>query len=249
MYRRAMESAQAGSPVRIGTAGWALPKAMRVRESADQPVLEQYAQLFDVVEINSSFYRPHRRATYERWRAGVPESFRFSVKVPRAMTHELGLSQCQSEIVAFMDGVRGLEQKLAVLLVQLPPSRTFEASVAGAFFAALRHETNAHIACEARNPSWFDGDATAVLQEHRITRVVADPVPSGCEFAAPADSSFAYFRLHGSPRMYYSPYPTGYLQNVAAAARAAAQSWCIFDNTAAGAAWPDAATLRSFIAG
>ena len=245
MYRRKMKSAQTGW-LRIGTAGWALPKALRVSDSAQKPVLQQYAQLFDVVEINSSFYRPHRRSTYERWREGVPEAFRFSVKVPKAITHELGLSGCQSETAAFMDSVSGLEHKLGALLVQLPRGRTFEARVAGAFFKTLRQQTPAQIVCEARSASWFDAAATAVLEAHRISRVIADPIPSGCEFAAPGDASFAYFRLHGSPRMYHSSYSMAYLQHVAAAARTAAVSWCIFDNTAAGAAWSDADMLRSF---
>lgn len=234
--------------LRIGTAGWALPKALRVSQSASKSVLEQYAELFDAVEINSSFYRPHRRTTYERWRASVPQSFRFSVKVPRLITHELGLLRCQSETVSFMDGVRALEDKLAVLLVQLPASRTFDESIAGAFFYALRRETATHIVCEARNPTWFAKPATAVFEEYRITRVVADPIPGGCEFAAPAHSRFAYFRLHGSPRMYYSSYSAAFLQGVAAATRAAAEAWCILDNTAAGAAWSDATSLQRLIA-
>jgi uncharacterized protein YecE (DUF72 family) len=234
--------------VRIGTAGWALPKTLRVAQSAHKSVLEQYAELFDAVEINSSFYRPHRRATYERWRASVPQSFRFSVKVPKMITHELGLSQCQSEMISFMDGVSGLEDKLAVLLVQLPASRTFDESIADAFFNALRHETAAHIVCEARSPSWFANAATAIFEKYCIHRVVADPVPSGCEFVAPAHSRFAYFRLHGSPRMYYSSYSVGSLQGVAAAARAAAATWFIFDNTAAGAAWSDATMLQRLTA-
>jgi uncharacterized protein YecE (DUF72 family) len=233
---------------RIGTAGWALPKVLRLSESAHKSVLEQYAQLFNAVEINSSFYRPHRRATYERWSASVPQSFRFSVKVPRLITHELGLLRCQNETLAFLDSARGLEDKLAVLLVQLPPSRTFDARVAGAFFSAPVQATAAHIVCEARNPTWFAATATAMFQKYGITRVVADPVPSGCEFSAPVPSSFAYSRLHGSPRMYYSSYSAGYLQGVAAAALAAAQTWCIFDNTAAGAAWPDATMLQRLTA-
>ena len=230
--------------VRIGTAGWALPKALRVSQSADKTILEQYAELFDAVEINSSFYRPHRRSTYERWHAAVPQSFRFSVKVPRMITHDLGLSRCQSEIVSFMDSAKGLADKLAVLLVQLPASHTFDESIAAAFFRALRRETAAHIVCEARSPSWFVGAATAIFEKYRITRVLADPVPSGCEFAAPAHARFAYSRLHGSPRMYYSPYSIDYLRGVAAAARAAPETWCIFDNTAAGAAWSDATMLQ-----
>jgi uncharacterized protein YecE (DUF72 family) len=232
---------------RIGTAGWALPKALRVSQDDDKSVLQQYAELFDAVEINSSFYRPHRRATYERWRAAVPRSFRFSVKMSRTITHELGLVRCRSETASFMETVRGLDDKLAVLLVQLPRSRTFEKSVAAAFFKALRRETAAQIVCEARSPGWFTKAATAVLEEYGTIRAVADPVPSGCEWDAPAQPPFAYFRLHGSPRMYYSAYSLDDLRGVAAAARAR-QTWCIFDNTAAGAAWSDATALQRLLA-
>ena len=232
---------------RIGTAGWALPKALRVSQADDKSVLQQYAALFDAVEINSSFYRPHRRATYERWRDAVPRSFRFSVKVPKTITHELGLLRCRSETVSFMDTVRGLDDKLAVLLVQLPRSRTFEKSVAAAFFKALRRETAAHIVCEARSPSWFTKAATAMLEEYGIFRAFADPVPSGCEWTAPARPPFSYFRLHGSPRMYYSAYSLDYLRGVAATARAQTQTWYIFDNTAAGAAWSDATALQRLL--
>jgi len=234
--------------VRIGTAGWALPKALRVSHAASSSVLEQYAALFDAVEINSSFYKPHRRSTYERWRASVPESFRFAVKLSRVITHELGLVRAQSETVAFMQSATGLEQKLAVILVQLPPSRTFDAPIAGGFFKMLRQETAAHIVCEARNPSWFGSEATAVLETYRVTRVAADPVPPGCEIAAQAHPDFAYFRLHGAPRVYYSPYSIGRLRDVSLAAGAAAETWCIFDNTAAGAAWADATTLQRLVA-
>jgi uncharacterized protein YecE (DUF72 family) len=230
--------------LRIGTAGWALPKAQRVSPLENRSVLEHYAALFDAVEINSSFYRPHRLSTYERWNQSVPESFRFSVKLPRMITHELGLAKCQSETISFVQSVRGLEPKLAVLLVQLPPSRIFDLSVARAFFAMLRQETSAHIVCEARNPSWFVDEVADLFETFGISRVVADPVPVGCEFVVQPGSRFAYFRLHGSPRMYYSAYSSDYLQGVSAAAGAAAETWCIFDNTAAGAAWSDAAALQ-----
>jgi uncharacterized protein YecE (DUF72 family) len=233
--------------LRIGTAGWALPKAQRTSPLGSQSVLEHYAALFDAVEINSSFYRPHRRATYERWSQSVPESFRFSVKLPRMITHELGLANCRGETVSFMQGVRGLKQKLAVLLVQLPPGVMFEESVASEFFDVLRQETSAHLVCEARSRSWFVDEATALFEAYGISRVVADPVPAGCESAVQTAARFAYFRLHGSPRMYYSPYSIDFLTGVAAVAGAAAESWCIFDNTAAGAAWSDATTLQRLI--
>jgi len=232
---------------RIGTAGWALPKALRVTQSANKSVLEHYADRFDSVEINSSFYRPHRRSTYERWSTSVPDSFRFSVKLPRVITHELGLLGCQSETVSFVQSARGLEHKLAVLLVQLPPSRIFDEPAAAAFFKLLREETSANIVCEARSSSWFISEATAVFEAYGVTRVVADPVPLGCELAPQPQSRFAYYRLHGSPKMYYSAYSINYLQGAAAAMRATAESWCIFDNTAAGAAWSDATTLQRLV--
>jgi uncharacterized protein YecE (DUF72 family) len=238
---------EALTSIRVGTAGWALPKALRARESAGETVLEHYAMLFNAVEINSSFYRPHRRSTYERWSASVPESFRFSVKIPRMITHELGLSGCQYEIASFMNGARGLGDKLATLLVQLPPSRTFDEVVARTFFRMIRHETAVHIACEARSPSWFVREAADLFDEYQITRVAADPVPPGCECAARQNSRVAYIRLHGSPKVYYSAYSESYLHDVAAVALVASETWCILDNTAAGAAWSDAATLQRLI--
>ena len=118
---------------RIGTAGWALPKALRVNQLANKSVLEHYADRFNAVEINSSFYRPHRRSTYERWSASVPDSFRFSVKLPRVTTHELGLLGCQKERMSFVQLGSGLAHKFADILVQLPKSRKFGFHAAAAF--------------------------------------------------------------------------------------------------------------------
>jgi uncharacterized protein YecE (DUF72 family) len=238
---------EALTDIRVGTAGWALPKALRAGESTGSTVLEHYAMRFNAVEINSSFYRPHRRSTYERWSGSVPASFRFSVKIPRLITHELALLECRGEIASFMHGVRGLGDKLATLLVQLPRSRVFDEVIARAFFGMMRQETTVRIACEARSPSWFVAEAAAVFDEYQITRIVADPVPPGCECAPRQNSRFAYIRLHGSPKMYYSPYSESYLRGVAATALLVSEVWCILDNTAAGAAWADAATLQRLL--
>src|SRR3984885_11840176 len=120
--------------MRIGCAGWNVPKQHMALFPAAGSHLHRYARRFNAVEINSSFYRPHRRATYERWRQSVPESFRFSVKLPRTITHEGGRAECQSELLSFMESAGGLGQKLAVLLVQLPASLEFDESVASIFF-------------------------------------------------------------------------------------------------------------------
>lgn len=231
---------------RLGIAGWSIPSEFRKTQSAKRTLLEQYAELFDAVEINSSFYRPHKFSTYQRWGASVPEEFRFAVKIPRAITHERRLVDCREPLVAFMSCVLGLRDKLGALLVQLPPSCVFDESAARNFFTMLRLETSVLIACEPRSPTWFTPTAGRLLKEFGLVRVRADPTPAGCEFTADETWQNAYLRLHGSPRIYYSSYSMTQLNDLLAlvAGPATKVMWCIFDNTAAGAAWPNALSLK-----
>jgi len=87
--------------------------------------LERYAQRLTAVEINSSFYRPHRRTTYEAWAAAVPECFAFSVKAPKIITHEFRLLGADRALDEFLGQASGLGIKLGPLLFQLPPSLGF----------------------------------------------------------------------------------------------------------------------------
>jgi hypothetical protein len=80
------------------------------------------------VEINSSFYRPHRQSTYEGWKTATPASFRFSVKMPRKITHECALRHAAAEVTEFYSGIEGLQPKLGAVLIQLPPSLEFSAA-------------------------------------------------------------------------------------------------------------------------
>jgi uncharacterized protein YecE (DUF72 family) len=239
------------STLRIGIAGWSLPVSLRQSMHAEQPLLQQYAHLFDVVEINSSFYRPHRLATYQRWAASVPAKFRFSVKLPRLITHEKRLVGCGQDLIEFMECVHGLEEKLGVWLVQLPPSAILDTRSARRFFAAMRRESSRPIACEPRHPSWFTARADEIFGEFGLTRVLADPIPVGCEVNPPCSRDFAYMRLHGSPRMYYSSYSSADLQRrlmrFMAPPCGELSGWCIFDNTAAGAAWVDAQAMQRLL--
>jgi uncharacterized protein YecE (DUF72 family) len=211
--------------------------------------LERYAARFDAVEINSSFHRPHRPATYARWRDSVPESFRFSVKVPKTITHGLRLREAGDLLATFLAEAAGLEEKLGCFLVQLPPSLSFEPAVVASFFADLRSRSAVPLACEPRHPSWFTLEVDDLLRDLDVARVAADParVP---EAAEPGGSrGLRYYRLHGSPKMYYSAYSEEYLAALASrlqADRAAGRTvWCIFDNTTLGAATRNALDLRS----
>jgi len=219
--------------MRVGCAGWSVPKEHAAHFPADGSHLERYAGRFSAVEINSSFYRPHRPATYARWADSVPEDFQFSVKVPRQITHERRLADAVEPLEQFLAECGALGQKLGLLLVQLPPSLAFNADVAPAFFAVLRERFGGSVVCEPRHPTWFTPDAEHLLAGHRIARVAADPA-STPQAAQPGGwPGLVYYRLHGSPRVYYSDYSNDSLAALAQGLRAAsAPAWCIFDNTA-----------------
>jgi uncharacterized protein YecE (DUF72 family) len=193
------------------------------------------------VEINSSFYRPHRPATYARWAAGVPDGFRFAVKMPREITHWRKLVDVADLLERFLAEVAALGDRLGPLLVQLAPSLRFDESVVRGFFEAVRVRFDGDVVCEPRHANWFTDEADALLVGFRVARVAADPavVPRAGE---PGGwPGLVYRRLHGSPRLYYSDYPAVFLDRIAGLLRP--DDWCIFDNTALGEATGDALDL------
>lgn len=240
------------SRVRIGCAGWSFASAQATYFDPADSQLARYATRFDVVEINSSFYRPHRRATYARWAAAVPRGFRFSVKLPREVTHDARLERCGHALDRFAGEVEGLGRKLGGLLVQLPPSLAYAPRTAATFFAMLRRRfPTVAIACEPRHASWFGPGADALWDRHAVARVAADPARLP-EAARPGGAGrWHYWRLHGSPRMYYSEYGEARLRAIAAELRASARAmrpaWCILDNTAHGFSISDAAVLQGLV--
>jgi uncharacterized protein YecE (DUF72 family) len=235
--------------IRIGCAGWALRKEDAAACPPPGGHLARYARRFNAVEINSSFYRPHRRATYERWAASVPDNFRFAVKVPKAITHAARFAGSEAALDDFLNEAGGLGDKLGPLLIQLPPSFAFDSVIARTFFTALRQRFADNVVCEPRHAAWFGKEAVNLFKEFRIARIGADPAPVPAAGDADDFGGVCYFRLHGSPRMYYSAYETERLATIARrlheAAQAGREAWCIFDNTAAGAALGNALELQN----
>jgi uncharacterized protein YecE (DUF72 family) len=244
-------STSSGHAVRVGTAGWSLPAAWRPEFPPEGSHLARYAARFDAAEINSSFYQPHRRSTYERWAASVPAGFRFAVKVPRAVTHDQRLVAADVLLDVFLDEARGLGDRLGPLLVQLPPSLAYDAAIAEEFFAVLRARHPGDVVLEPRHESWFGADAEALLVAYRVARAGADPARWPAAALPGGAPAVAYLRLHGSPRMYYSAYDADFLARTAALLRehrrAGARCWCIFDNTTLGAAVGDALALARLL--
>lgn len=235
-------------PIRIGCAGWSIASAHGEQFESGESMLARYATRFDAVEINSSFYRHHQPRTYERWAGTVPDNFRFSVKLPRALTHDARLVGAREVLDRFADEVGALGRKLGGVLVQLPPSLTFDASVADQFFSDLRGRIVAPLCVEPRHASWFEPGVDALWERHSLARVAADPVRVS-EGARPGGTGpWRYWRWHGSPRIYYSAYGTDALRPLAtdllAQAGAGIEAWCILDNTAHGHAITDALALR-----
>jgi uncharacterized protein YecE (DUF72 family) len=230
---------------RIGTAGWSIPKAAADSFPSGGSHLTRYAARFSAVEINSSFYRPHRPATYARWAASVPEGFRFSVKLPRLITHERRLQDVAEPLDQFLTQVGALGNRLGVLLIQLPPSLNCEEPVAGRFFTLLRERFDGDLACEPRHASWFEDRIDGMLVAFRIARVGANPAPVPRAAEPGGWPGLVYRRLHGAPRIYYSAYSAPELDHYATSIREddAAESWCIFDNTALGEASRNALDL------
>ena len=240
-----------GDDVHLGVAGWNIRREHAHRVPVEGSHLERYATLFSAVEINSCFYRPHRFATYERWAASVPEDFRFAVKLPKVITHQARLVGVAPELERFLGEIAGLGAKLGPILVQLPPSFALDAVTASSFFTELRNRFDGSVVIEPRHESWFTRDVEEMLIQHRVARVAADParVPAASEPGG--YDKIVYIRLHGSPRIYYSAYPPEWLDGVARIVEEKAargiSTWCIFDNTALGAATADALAVKSYL--
>jgi uncharacterized protein YecE (DUF72 family) len=228
----------------VGTAGWSIPAVHSSDFPSEGSHLERYASRLGAVEINSSFSRSHRRATYAKWAGTVGPTFRFSVKVPKAITHDNGLVGTDELLKNFAEEISGLGNKLDVVLVQLPPKLVFDADSARTFFDQAHKILPAAIAVEPRHPSWFNRDTNAFLEKVRVARVAAHPVLHGNGEPGGWDG-LTYYRLHGAPKTYYSNYDEEALYRIAERLNQAppVTSWCIFDNTAAGAATGNALSI------
>jgi len=239
--------------VRIGLAGWSeavgrhrssLPPAARFAD--DVPALSRYAAAFDFVEVNSSFYRQVRPATYANWAAETPDNFRFAVKMHRLITHYTRLRNT-ALLEPFFESVAGLGEKLVAVLVQLPPTLVFDPAIAAQFFAALRSRHPGAVVCEPRHASWMERPALDVLEAANIGLVrtgIPEPAKEKARDALPV-----YVRLHGSPRRYYSAYNSEQLAQLAGFLRLndKRERFVVFDNTASSAAIRNALELRELL--
>ena len=235
----------------VGTAGWNVPRAASHDFPAEGTHLQRYAQIFNCVEINSSFYRSHGVATYQRWAGSTSSTFKFSVKMHRQITHFERLRRSRASVQQFLTEVNGLGKKLGAVLIQLPPSLIFEARVASRFFVMLRSLHPGAVVLEPRHASWFEQRAEDLLLEQQISRVAADPSRSHNGGKPGGDlHQLVYYRLHGSPQVYWSNYSEERLifwANEVRQHHRKVTSWIIFDNTGEGCAIVNALQMQSLL--
>lgn len=193
------------SPV-TGTAGWSIPAADKPAFPAVGTSLQRYAATLRGVEVNSSFHRPHRRSTWERWATSVPDDFRFAAKMPKEISHRRRLIDAEEPLEQFLAEVGGFGDKLAILLLQLPPSLVFDEDAVSILLAAASCRTDAQIVCEPRHESGFLPEADTLLADPGVARVAADPAKVPAAALPGGWRGLTHLRLHGSPVMYRSPH-------------------------------------------
>ena len=202
----------------------AFPRATPAAFPAEGSALERYAAPLAGAEINSSFHRPHRRSTWERWAASVPDDFRFSVKLPKTITHQQQAGRLRGPARRASRGGGGARRQ-----ARRPPRPAaaepgLRSSGGRTFFDALAQPSSAAIACEPRHPSWFEPEAEALLERHRVARVAADPARVPAAAVPGGWAGLVYYRLHGSPVIYRSSYDDARLDGYAAALASARPS-------------------------
>jgi uncharacterized protein YecE (DUF72 family) len=252
----APESALSGAArVLVGTSGWSYKHWRGVFYPERLPArdwLRFYARRFATVELNTSFYRTPRAASFAQWRGAAGPGFVFAVKANRYITHTKRLRAPAEPVARELRTVDQLGDALGPILLQLPPNLERDLGRLDGLLAAL--PTGPRFAVEFRHPSWHDPEVERRLREHGVAVCLHDwrgqPWPPEAVEAGPGENpaSFVYLRLHGPTGSYTGRYGERALERWAGRCR----DWCAagrdvyvyFNNDAGGAAVADASTLR-----
>lgn len=236
--------------IRIGTSGWTYqhwrgtfyPENLPQREW-----LEYYAEQFDTVELNASFYRIPKSGVSESWKRRTPDAFRFSVKMSRLITHVHRLEHCEEVMKWFFEALAPLSEKITAFLLQLPPSLCPEPPALRAFLEQL--PPGSRYVFEFRNPDAYRGAIPEILSEHGAGFCIHDL--TGLESPLLVTSNLVYVRFHGHRGRYAGSYPDELLyewvKRIMVWTEQGRDVLCYFNNDIGGNAVHNAQTLRSFL--
>jgi uncharacterized protein YecE (DUF72 family) len=207
----------------------------------------RYAEEFDTVEINASFYRVPRPETFDGWRNKAPDGFRYAVKVNRFITHLKKLVGVEETVNDFVALARKLGPTLGPLLYQLPPSLKLDLERLEAFLKLIPNDLSNVF--EFRNASWYVPELYALLDRYGASFCVHD-MP-GSKTGRIAVGPTAYVRFHGGEGKYWGRYSDEGLLSwtdwIVEQARSGRTVWCYFNNDIHGHAIHDAQTLKSMV--
>ncbi|MEJ7768418.1 MAG: DUF72 domain-containing protein [Chitinophagaceae bacterium] len=203
-----------------GTSGLALPIPKRLfpPEYQDKSRLQYYSMLFNSIEINSSFYKLPLASTVRKWAEAVPDHFRFTFKLWKAITHNKGLDFEPANIESFFQVINQAGDNKGCLLVQFPPSLTITcAAQLKDLLICLRKSDPDHtwnIALEFRNRSWYQEAVYDLLQFYDAGMVLHD-IPASAISMMDSPVGFVYLRFHGPAGAYRGSYADDFLQEYA----------------------------------
>lgn len=236
----------------IGTSGYSYkhwkdifyPKGL-----AQAKWLPFYAEHFNTVEINATFYRHFNRPVFEKWHDNTPDAFSFVLKGPKSITRDKRLNDVDEELARFFEAVTGLQDKLSAVIWQMPPSFKNSAATLATlqlFLASL--PTSCRHAVEFRHKSWDTPEVATVLNQHGVAWVSADS--KRYVSVTKVTGGFGYFRFHGPRELYASSYSDEEMSSWAESIKAAVgegDAYIYFNNDFYGYALANARLLKSYL--
>ena len=189
----------------IGTSGYVYPhwkESFYPPEIPQRLWLQYYADRFNTVELNSTFYRQPSEKAVTNWRDSSPENFVFAVKASRFITHIKRLKDAEDSITRMDVIAEKFENKLGPVLFQLPPNFKRDDDRLEGFLKLLSSEYDHAI--EFRNDSWHDYDVYKILRRYNVGFCIFDMPELTTPITTTAD--FAYVRFHGKKALYGSFY-------------------------------------------
>ena len=202
-----------GSPkLKIGTSGWNYSHWKDIFYPSDVPRskwLEFYVNHFDTVEVNATFYRLPKPETFDTWYRRTSENFLWAVKASKYITHTKRLRDSEEPLDRLYKAAGGLKEKLGPILLQLPPSLSFDRDLFLSFCENLDHSYR-H-ALEVRHTSWIHDNLFQILKENNIAFCISDTA-GRYPYHEAISADFLYIRLHGSQKLYASEYSEEELQ-------------------------------------
>ena len=191
----------------IGTSGYSYKHWIDKFYPKDLPQkrwLEFYAQHFNSVELNVTFYRLPKESLFENWYKRTPSNFRFVIKGSRFITHIKRLQDCKEPLSLFMQRAANLKDKLSCILWQTPPSLSYDSKRIKDFVKYLKEWPQYLYSFEFRNKSWFNEELYDIFRENNINLCISDS-PS-YPYEEVFTSNFLYIRFHGGKKLYGSNY-------------------------------------------